>query len=185
MAGSLAGSLAPELVRLVSEDLYEIDVSGYGVVAMRLTCTGWRRALASSEKCWRTWTLDKFPLVTMSANIGFLGDGRDYFKTYCTQLRAESPPRPRRSKNEAYSINVLMKSEKTGESILTQSMPLHGDLGDGFASITFPPAGFCPALGYRPEPHTRRCRRRCCRPTRGCGPPRRASRTPTPSRRGR
>ena len=94
MAGSLAQSgLAPELIRLVSDAVFKSDESGCGVVSMRATCAIWRTALKSSEPCWRKWTEWRYPLI--GANIGFLGDGRDYFKIYCTQLRAESPYRSR------------------------------------------------------------------------------------------
>ena len=122
MAGSLAQSgLAPELVRLVSDAVFKSDESGYGVVAMRSTCANWRTALKSSEPCWRKWTEWRYPLL--SANIGFLGDSRNYFKVYCTQLKAESPPRPRRSKNEAYSINVLLKYKVKGAAVKARPRP--------------------------------------------------------------
>ena len=144
MAGSLAQSgLAPELIRLVSDAVFKSDESGCGVVSMRATCASWRTALKSSEPCWRKWTEWRCPL--MSANIGFLGtEARDWFKVYCTQLKAESPPRPRRAKNEAYTINALFKFDikqqngEEAEALCIKSLALNGDLGDGFAAFEIP-----------------------------------------------
>ena len=90
LSGRMAAELGKDLVQRVATSVHERDASGHGVVSMRLACKEWRNSLASTEGVlWRTFTLDRFPL--MSANLNFVGD-RNWCTVYCTQLNAESPP---------------------------------------------------------------------------------------------